>query len=157
MRLPSLGPHGEGWFAAQLVLFAGLALAGLAGPVWGGWALRATFVAGGAILVGGGILAVRGVLDLGSSLTPFPAPRSDARFVDTGAYSIVRHPIYAGLIVGSLGWGLATASPLALAGTIALSVFFDLKSRREEAWLIDRFCEYPAYQARTCKLLPWIY
>ena len=70
---------------------------------------------------------------------------------------MVRHPIYGGLVLGAIGWGLAMAAPLAIAAGALLGVFFDLKSRREEAWLTGRYAEYPAYRARTRKLLPWIY
>ena len=36
-------------------------------------------------------------------------------------------------------------------------VFFTLKSRREEAWLQERFDGYAAYRARTRRLIPWVY
>ena len=50
-----------------------------------------------------------------------------------------------------------TASPTALAGTVVLALFFDLKSRREEAWLAAQFDGYEAYRRRTARLLPWVY
>ena len=81
----------------------------------------------------------------------------NARLVDTGAYRLVRHPIYGGLIVAAAGWGLATASPVAIVGAGVLLVFFDLKSRREEAWLAGQFEGYAAYRSRTRKLLPGLY
>jgi protein-S-isoprenylcysteine O-methyltransferase Ste14 len=112
----------------------------------------------GAILICcGGILSFRGVIDLRENLTPFPKPLAGARLVETGAYRLVRHPIYGGLILGALGWGLATASPPALLGAIVLAGFFDLKSRREEIWLSERYGDYPAYRSRTRRLLPWLY
>ena len=77
--------------------------------------------------------------------------------VETGAYRLARHPIYGGLILGALGWGLATASPVALGLAGVLVVFFDLKSRREEIWLVDQFDGYAEYRGRTPRLLPWIY
>ncbi len=49
----------------------------------------------------------------------------------------VRHPIYGGLVLASLGWGLLTASPATIGAAIVLLGFFELKSRREEAWLED--------------------
>lgn len=156
-RLPDLGPRGEGWFLVQAVLFAAIALAGLLGPAWSG-ELRGLTVAAGAALIGaGGLLAVRGILDLGVNLTPFPKPLEGARLVDTGAYALVRHPIYGGSILGGLGWGLLTASPASLAGAVILAVFFDLKSRREEAWLEAQLDGYAAYRSRTRRLLPWLY
>ncbi|MBI3749031.1 MAG: isoprenylcysteine carboxylmethyltransferase family protein [Chloroflexi bacterium] len=156
-RLPDLGPRGEGWFLVQLVILAAIALAGTLGPAWSG-APRALAAVGGAVLIGaGGLLAVRGLVDLGGNLTPFPKPRAGGALVDTGAYSLVRHPIYGGLILGGVGWGLLTASPVSLAAAVILAAFFDLKSRREEAWLIERFDGYAGYRDRTRRLLPWLY
>jgi protein-S-isoprenylcysteine O-methyltransferase Ste14 len=156
-RLPDLGRRGEGWFLLQILLFVAIAASGAAGPAWSGWPRQAA-IGLGAVLVGcGGVLSLRGVFDLRENLTPFPRPLPGASLVEGGSYRLVRHPIYGGLILGALGWGLFTASPLALLGAVALTVFFDLKSRREELWLSDQFKDYGAYQSRTRRLLPWIY
>jgi len=100
---------------------------------------------------------VRGVSDLREQVTPFPHPGDGTRLIESGAYRLVRHPIYAGLIVGAFGWGLVAASPGALAGAGLLLLLFDLKSRREEAWLVDRFPAYEAYRARTRRFFPGLY
>ena len=156
-RLPNLGPRGEGWFAGQLVIFAVVAYGGLLDGAWSG-PLRVATVAAGAVMLGsGGLLAFRGVVDLRDSLTPFPAPLPGGRLVDCGAYGLVRHPIYTGLVTGAFGWGLALASPVALAGGLVLGIFFDLKSRREEVWLEERYPDYATYRTRTRKLIPWLY
>lgn len=155
-QLPDLGRRGEGWFLLQLVLFGAIAASGVDGPAWGGRARPVGAAAGILLISCGGILALRGVLDLRDNLTPFPRPLAGARLVKSGAYSLVRHPIYGGLILGAGGWGLLTASPLALLGAVVLAAFFNLKSRREEAWLADQFEEYDAYRSRTKRLLPWI-
>jgi len=156
-RLPDLGSRGEGWFLLQLVLFAAIAASGIGGAAWGG-AARTAGEAIGAILIGcGGLLSVRGVLDLRENLTPFPKPLPGASLVDCGAYSLVRHPIYGGLVLGAAGWGLFRASPLALLLSISLAVFFDLKSRREELWLAEQFADYDSYRRRTRRMLPWVY
>lgn len=156
-RLPELGRRGEGWFALQVVLFGAIALSGAAGPDWGGAARGGTLALGTGLILAGGLLSLRGVLDLRESLTPFPRPLENASLVECGAYSLVRHPIYGGLILGALGWGLWTASPATLVGAVVLFGFFDLKSRREEIWLAERYTGYAAYRARTRRLLPWIY
>jgi protein-S-isoprenylcysteine O-methyltransferase Ste14 len=156
-KLPALGPRGEGWFAAQIVLFALIAYGAEWGGAWAGWLRGATVGAGVALAACGALLAFRGLVDLGRNLTPFPAPLRHAHLVDCGAYSLVRHPIYGGLIIGATGWGLGFASPLALAGAVLLAGFFDLKSRREEVWLAERYPDYPSYRARTRKMLPWVY
>ena len=156
-RLPDLGRRGEGWFLLQLVLFGAIAVSGAAGPAWGGWPAAVGIASGGVLIGCGGILSLRGVLDLRENLTPFPRPLEGARLVESGAYRLVRHPIYGGLVLGALGWGLVRASPLTLAGALLLAGFFDLKSRREEIWLSERYENYPAYRRRTHRLLPWIY
>ena len=156
-RLPDLGRRGEGWFLLQLVLFGAIAVSGAAGPAWGGWPATVGIALGGVLIGCGGILSLRGLLDLRENLTPFPRPLEGARLVESGAYRLVRHPIYGGLVLGALGWGLVRASPLTLAGALLLAAFFDLKSRREEIWLSERYEEYPAYRSRTHRLLPWVY
>jgi protein-S-isoprenylcysteine O-methyltransferase Ste14 len=157
LRLPDLGRRGEGWFAAQVVLFAAIAVSGGSSPAWGGGAATVGLGVGAALILVGGILALRGVLDLRENLTPFPKPLDDARLVESGAYRLARHPIYGGLILAAAGWGLLRASPLTLVGALVLAVFFDLKSRREEIWLAEKYPEYPNYRTRTRRLLPWIY
>ncbi|MGH2358403.1 MAG: methyltransferase family protein [Candidatus Limnocylindria bacterium] len=156
-RLPALGPRGEGWVAAQAVLFIATGLAGLAGPAWTGPMRTVSLVTGVALAAAGGALAGRGVFDLRGGLTPYPRPKADVALVDTGAYTRVRHPIYGGLILVAFGWGLITAAPLALAAALLLGAFFDLKSRREEAWLVERFPGYEAYRRRARRLIPWLY
>ncbi len=141
----------------QGILLVALAAAGLLAPAWSGGLRVATTVAGVALLIGGGALAARGIVDLGAALTPLPRPRDDARLVDRGAYALVRHPVYGGLVIAGLGWALVTASPVAAVLDLALLAFFDVKSRREEAWLVERYPGYAAYRDRTRRLLPGLY
>jgi len=155
-RLPTLGPRGEGWVALQMVLLVVVAAAGALGPAWAG-SVRVATSAGGVLLIAAGLtLALLGIRDLRGALTPFPHPRADADLVETGVYRHARHPIYGGLVVAALGWGLLAASPAALAAAALLLGFFELKSRREEAWLDQHFEGYAAYRTRTRRLIPWI-
>jgi protein-S-isoprenylcysteine O-methyltransferase Ste14 len=39
---------------------------------------------------------------------------------------------------------------------VLLFGFFELKSRREEVWLVERYPGYVAYRERTRRLIPWI-
>ena len=77
--------------------------------------------------------------------------------MSNGVYGFVRHPIYSGLIFGSLGWSLLTDTLLGVGLAIGLFLFFDLKSRREERWLTETYPDYPAYQKRVKKLVPFLY
>jgi protein-S-isoprenylcysteine O-methyltransferase Ste14 len=155
-QLPSLGRRGEGWVALQMVLLAVTGLAGFVGPIWAGEIRLFTVAIGATLMTGGLSLVSLGIRDLRHALTPLPYPRDDAELVQTGVYGRVRHPIYGGLVIGSIGWGLLTASPMALAMAVAVFGFFELKSRREEAWLEGRYPEYPSYRARTRRFIPWL-
>ena len=157
-RLPSFGPRGEGWVVIQFVILGLIAVAGFVGG--GGWVHEtrfATTVVAAFLLLTGGVLALKGILDLSDALTPLPHPRDGASLVDTGSYALVRHPIYGGLVIGSAGWALFTASLAALLGAVVLLAFFRLKSAREEAWLIERYPSYPDYQSRTRRMIPFLY
>ena len=149
-----MGKRGEGWFFLQMVLFVVIALAprgvDVPFPVW----LRGL---GGLLVLAGGLFGTWGMIALGRNLTPFPKPIDDGQLVTGGPYSLVRHPIYSGLILATLGWALLRASVVGLALAAVLLIFFDLKSRREEAWLRDSYSGYAAYQSRVRKLIPWIY
>ena len=158
--LPSLGPRGEGWVAIQVVLFVAIGLAGVALPTaWPEPAASVGVAAGSLLGICGGLLALAGLVGLraANALTPVPHPRDEASLVVTGAYRLVRHPIYGGLVLGAASWALLRESLPALVAAGALLVFFDLKRRREEAWLAARFPGYDAYRARTRRLIPWIY
>src|SRR5439155_27332069 len=93
------------------------------------------------VVVAGLLLVVLGLLSLGSSFTPLPRPRARTRLRLSGIFRLVRHPVYGGAILIGLGWSLADA-PLGLIPTALLALLFDLKARREETWLIERFPEY---------------
>jgi protein-S-isoprenylcysteine O-methyltransferase Ste14 len=156
--LPSLGPRGEGWVVLQFVLLALVVLAGLAGgEAWSGPLATLSALSGVGLMVFGAVLVAKGLLDLGRNLTPVPRPRDDAELVATGSYATVRHPIYGGLIATAFGWGLVAASPATLLLAAVLAVFFELKSRREEAWLSERYADYAAYRQQTRRFFPRLY
>lgn len=147
--------RGEGWVAGQVAILSAIMfippeLGGL--PRLPDWCLPI----GIAIGLAGGILGLAGIRGLGKNLTPFPKPKEDATLTQSGIYSLIRHPIYAGLVVGALGFSLVRTSIPSLVLSILLAFFFDQKARREELWLIAKFPEYPAYQAKVRgRILPF--
>jgi protein-S-isoprenylcysteine O-methyltransferase Ste14 len=147
-RIPALGPRGEGWVVAQLVVGGVVVVLGFVGPGWPSFANVATSVAGIVLAAGGLAMASWGIASLGSSLSPFPRPAEGARFLDRGAYGTVRHPIYGGLVLGAVGWSLIR-SPLALVATAVLAIILELKSRSEESMLVAAYPEYAAYRDRV--------
>jgi protein-S-isoprenylcysteine O-methyltransferase Ste14 len=156
-RLPDLGRRGEGYVALQALLVLVILGTVPLGPAWAGMARTVGAVVGGALLAGGAWLVLRGIVDLRENLTPWPRPRDANRLIETGAYRLVRHPIYGGQVIGALGLGLLAASPVTILAALGLALLFSVKSRREEAWLLDRHPEYAAYRARTRRMIPWLY
>src|SRR6266496_1010988 len=149
----------QGPFLIYMDLCADAATAGsgFVGVYWPGSLASFVAVLGLLIAVVGAVLVVSGVLSLGRSFTPLPRPRARTRLRQGGIFRLVRHPVYGGTILLALGWSLADA-PLGLVPTALLAVLFDLKARREETWLIERFPEYAAYRARTPRrFVPWLY
>jgi protein-S-isoprenylcysteine O-methyltransferase Ste14 len=156
--LPSLGRRGEGWVLIQGVILVAIFFAGLTEAPFGDFGWIALTGLGMLLMLAGGVLAVLGVRSLGKGLTALPHPRDGSELVSTGTYRLVRHPIYGGLVIGALGYGLAMqALVTAVAGSLVLLVFFRLKSAREEVWLEQRYPGYPAYRAKTRRMLPFIY
>lgn len=157
-HLPDLGPRGEGWVLAQIVLFAAIGVSGflsLADRPDG--AATPVEVAGALAIVGGGIVVLSASWTLRTNLTPFPRPTAGATLVETGPFRWVRHPIYAGIVLAAVGWAAVCGSIVTLALAAVLMLLFDAKSRREEAWLVDRFPGYPGYRERTSRFIPRLY
>ena len=109
------------------------------------------------IFILGAVIALIAAVNLGKNLTPLPRPKENAELIQNGLYRFVRHPIYFGVIVLSIGWGLIQQSTLIWLYVIVIAIFFDIKSRKEERWLTERFSTYADYQGRVRKLIPWIY
>src|SRR6266545_7231616 len=140
--LPALGPRGEGWVVGQTVLLLAIALSALVGLEWPDSLKIAAYVVGALLMVLGTALVVAGGVQLGSSFTPFPLPRAGASLSAAGIYARARHPMYGGAILLAAGWCVVFATVVGAVLTVLLAVFFELKARREEEWLVGA---YPAY------------
>jgi protein-S-isoprenylcysteine O-methyltransferase Ste14 len=103
------------------------------------------------------VIMVIAVINLGKNLTPLPCPKDNAILIQNGLYQFVRHPIYFGVLLAALAWLLIFSGLYVLAYAIALFFLFDIKARREEVWLVERFPDYRDYQRRVKKLIPAIY
>ncbi len=149
------------WFV--VVQFCLFALVAIGPPTWNGWP-RWPFaeglvggVVGGLLMGAGGLLAVCGAVGLGSRICAVPYPPEDAVLRCNGPFRIVRHPMYCGAILAALGWAIVKQGWLTVAYAAALFMLFDVKARREEQWLTTKFAEYPEYQKRVRKLIPFVY
>ena len=156
-RLPALGPRGEGWFAIQVVLGLAVFVSGRAGPALDGTSRTFAAVIGLLLISSGIVLGWPAVFRQRGQFTAMPHPVDGARLITDGPYGRVRHPIYGSLVLAAFGWAALSASPPTCLLAIATLVFFDLKSRREEVWLAERFPEYDRYRERTRRFIPSIY
>jgi protein-S-isoprenylcysteine O-methyltransferase Ste14 len=149
--------RGGAWLIAQVLVLAfalllprwtGLAHLTLDSPV--DWVSAALSTIGFAF-------SMAGLASLGRSLSPFPRPLDSGTLHTGGLYRVVRHPIYSGLSLASVGWAGWSHSVPGLLFCVALVWFFDRKASREEAWLRERYPAYVAYARRVRKLVPWVY
>jgi protein-S-isoprenylcysteine O-methyltransferase Ste14 len=115
-----------------------------------------TLCGAGLLLIAGGC-GIAGTISLGRNLTPFPKPSTRTTLVTEGIYGLIRHPLYAAVFCGSVGWALVWRSWPALLAALALAPFFDAKARREERWLRQQFPEYSNYERQVRRFVPWIY
>jgi len=104
----------------------------LAGTTWSAWALRF----------------------LGRNVSVLAQAR---KVVDRGPYRWVRHPLYAGEIVSSLGLAIAAGSTAAAVLWLTLCALQGYRALREEQVLLLALPGYRAYRARTAALLPGVF
>jgi protein-S-isoprenylcysteine O-methyltransferase Ste14 len=159
MKLPSLGPRGEGWLAIQIVLMAAVFIACFGAARGSLPSVRVPFAAmmGIALIVIGLVIVALARVQLGRAWTALPRPVDGGQLAQQGIYGIVRNPMYDAVILFGVGGSLITGSIIGLVLCVALAAFFDLKARREEAWLRDRYAGYDAYTHRVKRFVPGIY
>ena len=154
------GRRGEWYVVTQFALFA---LVAVGPPTWNGqpaWAFPDGWVvsaAGAVLIAGGAVLAIAGARQHGAGLQALPYPREDGTVLYTGAYRLVRHPIYSGALCIAFGWAVWRRGWLTLVYAALLFLLFDAKARREERWLVEKYPPYAAYQRRVRRLLPFFY
>ncbi len=154
------GQRGEWYVVAQVALFVLVAT----GPrTWGGWPAwvfpdqMAVRVIGVALLLAGACLLIAGGAKLGSKLTPLPYPQAGGSLQQSGAFCIVRHPMYCGGVLAAFGWAIISHGWLTLLYAALVFAFVDVKSRREETWLVAKYPEYATYRSRVRRLIPYVY
>lgn len=86
------------------------------------------------------------------------APRSEDQMVASGPYRFVRHPMYAAVLLISLGLACLTQSLIGLAVLGVYVVLLHLLIPIEESRLLSAYGEsYAAYQRDARRLVPFVY
>ena len=116
------------------------------GPMWQG--------VSDVLLLAGTAWAVWSLRSLGRNLSVIAQARDVA---DAGPYRWIRHPLYAGEIVSSLGLAIAAHSLAAIAAWLGICALQVYRAVREEQLLLAVLPAYGAYRIRTAALLPGIF
>jgi protein-S-isoprenylcysteine O-methyltransferase Ste14 len=78
--------------------------------------------------------------------------------VTSGVYSVVRHPMYTGLMLERLAWPLTLGSPWAAIPAVLAALAFCFRALNEERVLRDGLPGYPDYMRRTpYRLIPGLW
>jgi protein-S-isoprenylcysteine O-methyltransferase Ste14 len=94
---------------------------------------------------------------LGRNWSPRPSVKEQHELVTTGPYAYVRHPIYTGIILAALGTALI-GSIFGIGMFVVISIMFALRIDREEKIMLELFPrQYPEYQKRTKRLVPFVW
>ncbi|MFG1912546.1 methyltransferase family protein [Kribbella sp. NPDC048928] len=106
-----------------------------------------------ALLVVGSVWSIWSLRSLGKNLSVIAQARD---VVEHGPYRWVRHPLYSGEIVSSLGVLVAAGSPAAVGVWILLVALQVYRALREEHVLLGTLPAYADYRTRTAALLPGV-
>jgi protein-S-isoprenylcysteine O-methyltransferase Ste14 len=80
------------------------------------------------------------------------------QFIQSGPYAIVRHPIYAGMLLGLFGTTLVSSTVGSLLGFVLAIISLWQKAGIEEQLLMAEFGElYTHYQHEVKFLIPFLY
>jgi protein-S-isoprenylcysteine O-methyltransferase Ste14 len=102
-------------------------------------------------------IAIWARVALGTNWSGEVTLKEDHALVTNGPYAAIRHPIYTALILLFLGLAIFIASAGAWIGMALIVLSCWIKLRQEEALMLRQFpADYPAYMARTKRLIPWL-
>ncbi len=101
-----------------------------------------------------GVVLLVSFVALGNSLTASPLPKQRGQLVTTGLYSYVRHPIYSGLLLLSLGVVLDAGWWPQLVVALMLFLLLRIKAQFEESLLRKAYPKYAAYALKTPMFFP---
>ena len=97
-------------------------------------------------------------LQLGGNWSASVTVKEGHTLIRRGPYTIVRHPIYSGLLLALLGVALIVGELRGLLGVGVLFLSYWLKLRIEERFMLEQFgTEYRQYQQHVKGLIPYVF
>jgi len=154
----SVRERGYGWVVAQGALFVFFFIAVFTGDsVSDVPGLVVVWIIGVIVAIGGAAVSLWSVLLHGSRLSPFPFPVDGMAVIEGGPYHYVRHPMYSGIVLFTLGVGLAYSKPTVLLSSLTFLVFFVAKSGHEEDMMIKYMDGYSEYRSSVAwRIIPYL-
>ena len=116
-----------------------------------------SFWSGAAITAAGLLFSIWGRHHLGKNWSQAVTVKEGHELITSGPYSLVRHPIYTGLLLGFFGSAVARGE---WRGILAVALVFAVlwfKLRLEEKWMRAQFgAAYETYSRKVSALVPYI-
>jgi protein-S-isoprenylcysteine O-methyltransferase Ste14 len=115
------------------------------------------FWTGAAATLVGLLFSVSARAYLGRNWSGTVTVKEDHELITSGPYSVVRHPIYTGLLLAFMGSAFARGDLGGVAAVALVLWAFWRKLRMEECWMREQFGEkYVAYSQRVPALIPFL-
>lgn len=97
-------------------------------------------------------------LQLGGNWSASVTVKQGHTLIRRGPYTIVRHPIYTGILLAMVGVAIIIGEYRGLFGVGILFLALWLKSSMEERFMLEQFDgEYRQYQGRVKALIPYLF
>lgn len=114
-------------------------------------------VATDCVVVAGAAFSVWGRITLGRNWSAEVTLKQDHQLIESGPYALVRHPIYAGLLLMALGTAINYGRAIGFGLFVALCASLWWKVRQEE-WLMKRHFPdaYAEYKTRVRAIVPHV-
>ncbi len=95
------------------------------------------------------------LIQLNSKLSMLPTPVKSATLITTGIFKYVRHPIYSGIFLLTLGYSIVQKDLEKFIISVLILILFEIKSNYEEKKLTEKFPEYIKYKTVSSKFFPF--
>jgi protein-S-isoprenylcysteine O-methyltransferase Ste14 len=92
-----------------------------------------------------------------SKIRILPMPHIQAELVTNGPYRLLRHPMYTAVLFFTAGLSIAYFGWYKVAIWLILLIVLLFKLHWEEKMLVKKFPNYQHYQAKSYKLIPFLF
>jgi protein-S-isoprenylcysteine O-methyltransferase Ste14 len=111
-----------------------------------------------ALTIAGLAFAIWARLCIGRNWSRLIQVKRDHELIRRGPYSVVRHPIYSGLMLATLGTAIDYGQLSGFIGFVLILAAWGYKARLEESVMLEQFGdEYRQYRRNVKGLIPYVW